>query len=392
VSYLKLLPALTVMCSLGGGAAGYCAYRVTQPLGLGALQLPLVLAASCVFGVLLAACFLLMPLSGHRGVNRLQVLGFGAFGFVSVLLVGVASWELLRLLSAGLRLLWGPSDWLLPWTIEGAMSHLWLARLVLGGALLVTLWALLNALRPALLCEVDVEAPGMPEALRDFTILQLSDIHIGPGIGENRLRQIVAQCADYEVDLIAVTGDLADGDARRLRAASEPLSRLSARHGVWFVTGNHDYYSGVDPWCARAAELGMEVLLNESRVLEHEGARLLVAGVTDPSGGMFANDHHPQLERARGEALVDFSLLLAHQPNCAPAAAKLGFDLQLSGHTHGGQYFPFTLFIHGVQRYVAGLYRVGKMALYVHRGTTWWGPPMRLGSRHEIALLRLKPL
>jgi hypothetical protein len=89
---------------------------------------------------------------------------------------------------------------------------------------------------------------------------------------------------------------------------------------------------------------------------------------------------------------VDFSLLLAHQPNCAPAAAKLGFDLQLSGHTHGGQYFPFTLFIYGVQRYVAGLYRVGKMALYVHRGTTWWGPPMRLGSRHEIALLRLKPI
>jgi predicted MPP superfamily phosphohydrolase len=390
VSYLKLLPALTVMCSVGGGAAAYCAHRLTEPLGLGALQLQLVLVVAGVFGLLLAACFLLTPLSGQKGVNRLQVVGFVAFGFVSVLLAGVASWDALRLLSGGLRLVLGPSDWLLPWSLEGSSLHFWIAHVVLGGALFATVWSLLNALRPACLSEVDVEVAGLPDALRGFTILQLSDIHIGPGIGHSRLSQIVAQCADYEVDLIAVTGDLADGDALRLRADSEPLSRLSARHGVWFVTGNHDYYSGVDPWCARASELGMEVLLNDSRVVEQGGARLLVAGVTDRSGGMFVKDHHPQLERARGTASVDFSLLLAHQPNCAPAAAALGFDLQLSGHTHGGQYFPFTLFIHGVQRYVAGLYRVGKMALYVHRGTTWWGPPMRLGSRHEIALIRLK--
>ena len=118
--------------------------------------------------------------------------------------------------------------------------------------------------------------------------------------------------------------------------------------------------------------------------------RIRISGVTDPSGGYFKEGHAPELVRARGESPPPCNLLLAHQPKCARQAARLGFSLQLSGHTHGGQYFPFNLLIHATMRHVAGLYRVQDMPLFVHRGTTWWGPPMRLGSPHEVAVLTLR--
>jgi predicted MPP superfamily phosphohydrolase len=385
-SYLKVLPALLIISAFGGAAAGYCALRLAGPFALGPLEPVVVWGASLLFAALLATCFLVIPIAGRPSVDAVSVFGFSSFGFLSVLLVAVLAWDIVRLALAGLSHL-GVG---LPGVLVGSAPQRWIAMALLGGALCVTVAALLNARRPAAVRVLQVRCGGLPPELAGLKILQLSDIHIGPGIGLRRIEQIVAQSEGLGADLIAVTGDIADGSASRLRQASAPLGRLTAPLGVWFVTGNHDYYSGVDPWCARMAELGMEVLINESRVLDHKGARLQVAGVTDPSGALLKAGHRPQLEAARGEAPADFRLLLAHQPNCAPAAAKLGFDLQLSGHTHGGQYFPFNFLIRLGQRYVAGLYRIGAMQLFVHRGTTWWGPPMRLGSRHEIVLLELE--
>lgn len=388
-SYLKVLPALAIISSFGGAAAGYCALRLSVPFTLGPLEPMVIWGAALVFAALLATCFLVIPVAGRPSVDAISVFGFCSFGFLSVLLSAVLAWDFVRLATAGLRRLGLDLGLLLPEALTGAGAQRWIAAVLLVGAVCVTLAALLNARRPAVVRGLKIPVAGLPPGLVGLKILQLSDIHIGPGIGRVRIEQIVAQCEGLGADLIAVTGDIADGQAARLREASQPLGRLAAPLGVWFVTGNHDYYSGIDPWCARMAELGMEVLINESRTLDHKDARLQIAGVTDPSGALLKAGHRPQLEAARGEGTADFRLLLAHQPGCAPAAAKLGFDLQLSGHTHGGQYFPFNFLIHLAQRYVAGLYRIGAMQLYVHRGTTWWGPPMRLGSRHEIVVLEL---
>jgi predicted MPP superfamily phosphohydrolase len=380
---------LAVLAALCSGIAGYSALRLTEPFALGGLQPLVVVGCALTFGLVALGTVLLVPLTGHRVVDALQVLGFALLGFLSVTATVVATWECLGLLAAGLRSAGLSDSLLLGWETEGSAVKQWIAGGILTGSTTATLVSLSTASRPARINRVEVPISGLNPALVGMRIVQISDIHIGPGIGQRRIAQVVAQCNELDADLIALTGDLADGNADRLRNSAAPLAGLQARHGVWFVTGNHEYYSGVDPWCALVQELGMQVLINESKYVSFRGLRLQVAGVTDPTGGMFKKGHRPELERARGKDDADFRLLLAHQPACAPSAAALGFDLQLSGHTHGGQYFPFTLLVHLVQRFVAGLYRTGGMTLYVHRGTTWWGPPMRLGSRHEVALLEL---
>jgi len=250
-------------------------------------------------------------------------------------------------------------------------------------------FAVLNARRAARVQKLEVKLESLPPEFEGYRIVQISDVHIGPGVGRSRVASIVEQCNALEADLLALTGDLADGPADELRTASEPLAGLVAQDGVVFVTGNHDYYSRVDPWCARARELGMKVLLNEHFDLQRGEARIRIGGVTDPSGGLFREGHAPELRRALGDDAPDCSILLAHQPKCAREAAGLGYALQISGHTHGGQYFPFNLLIFLTMPFVAGLYRIKGMQLFVHRGTTWWGPPMRLGSPHEVVQLTL---
>lgn len=386
----KMIPALIFLALICGGITAYCGVRLTEPFALGALQPLLLKWFTAVISGLIVGGFLLTPLSGRGSTNIFMIVAFIVFGFLSIILALVLTWDALRLLSAGLNKIGLPEGILLPWDWEST-GHRWMAGSILSTATLLSLAALFGASKPALVRTIDIPITGLNPGLNGFRIVQISDIHIGQAVSRKRVVQIVDQCNSLDADIIAVTGDLADGDANRLRDSAAPLAKLQARHGVWFVTGNHDYYSGVDPWCKLAEELNMKVLINASQLIAFNGQKVQIAGVTDPSGGVFKKGHAPELAQARGQQLADFRLLLAHQPDCAETAASLGFDLQLSGHTHGGQYFPFNLMIHLVQRYVAGHYQVGEMALFVHRGTTWWGPPMRLGSRHEIAVLQLKP-
>jgi len=176
-----------------------------------------------------------------------------------------------------------------------------------------------------------------------------------------------------------------------LHAHTQPLARLSARHGSFFVTGNHEYYSGVTDWIDEFRRLGLTVLLNEHVILDHDRAQLLVAGVTDFSAGGFDPAHRsdPAQAMAGAPAGVSFKLLLAHQPRSAPAAANAGFTLQLSGHTHGGQFLPWNFFVRFQQPFIAGLERLGNLWVYTSRGTGYWGPPNRLGAPSEITHLRL---
>jgi uncharacterized protein len=238
--------------------------------------------------------------------------------------------------------------------------------------------------------EIEVPIEGLPEAAEGFRIVQLTDVHIGPTIRRDFLEQVVELTNGLEPDLVAITGDLVDGYVPQLAEHVAPLSRLRARHGSFFVTGNHEYYWDGPAWCEEVQRLGLTVLCNEHRVIEHEGARLLVAGATDVQAGRGVPGHASDPATAReGAPPCDVDILLAHQPRSIYAAAKAGYDLQISGHTHGGQYFPTNLLVHLVQPYVAGLHLHERTLIYVSRGTGYWGPPMRVGAPHEITLLRL---
>jgi predicted MPP superfamily phosphohydrolase len=260
-------------------------------------------------------------------------------------------------------------------------------------AALLTLVGFVNARRRARVRRVDVPIAGLPAPLHGFSIAQISDVHVGATIKRGYLDRIVDAVNELRADMIAVTGDLVDGSVAQLAPHTEPLSRLSARHGAFFVTGNHEYYSGVHAWVSEVRRLGLAVLMNEHVVLEHEGTTVVVAGVTDYSAGHFDPAHRSDPAAAIAGAPRDAGvrLLLAHQPRSAFAAAPAGFDLQLSGHTHGGQIFPWTYLVRLQQPFTAGLHRLGKLRVYISRGTGYWGPPKRLGAPSEITYLRLVP-
>jgi predicted MPP superfamily phosphohydrolase len=201
---------------------------------------------------------------------------------------------------------------------------------------------------------------------------------------------IVEAANRLDADVIAITGDLVDGSVRQLAADVQPLSQLTAKHGVYFVTGNHEYYSGARAWTQELRRLGLTVLTNEHVVLVREEASLVLAGVTDYGAHHFEPQNRSDPAVAlNGAPAGAVKVLLAHQPRSAPAAASAGFDLQLSGHTHGGQFWPWNLFVPLQQPFTAGLHRLGQLWIYVSRGTGYWGPPKRFGAPSEITRIKL---
>jgi predicted MPP superfamily phosphohydrolase len=258
---------------------------------------------------------------------------------------------------------------------------------------LFTAVGFVNARGLAGIRSVNVPIANLPAALHGFTIAQISDIHIGTTIKGRHLGAIVDAVNGLKADMIAITGDLVDGSVADLAMHTECLSRLSSRHGAFFVTGNHEYYSGVRSWIAEIRRLGVRVLMNEHVVLRHEGSHVVVAGVTDFSAGRFDETHRsdPAAAIAGAPAGAGVNVLLAHQPRSAIAAHTAGYDLQLSGHTHGGQFLPWNFFVRFQQPFTAGLHRLGALWVYVSRGTGYWGPPKRLGAPSEITMLTLVP-
>jgi predicted MPP superfamily phosphohydrolase len=268
------------------------------------------------------------------------------------------------------------------------------ASLVLGLGIFATLAGLVGARRRARIVNVDVPLQNLPPALHGFSIVQISDLHVGTTIHKRYVERVVKAVNALKPDLIAVTGDMVDGPVRELAAHTAPLAGLRAVHGAFFVTGNHEYYSGASAWTAEFVRLGLRVLLNEHTVIEHQGTLLVIAGVTDFSSHRFnpsqRSDPHSAIAGAPTDASI--RILLAHQPRSALAAASAGFDLQLSGHTHGGQFWPWNLFVRFQQPFTAGLHRLNHLWIYVSRGTGYWGIPNRFGAPSEITRLRLVPV
>ncbi|MGS2617236.1 metallophosphoesterase [Micromonospora sp. LZ34] len=248
-----------------------------------------------------------------------------------------------------------------------------------------------TALGPPQLDRVRIPLAKLPRSMDGLRIATVSDIHLGPLRGRAHTERIVAAINRLDADLVAVVGDLVDGSVAELGEAAAPLRDLRSRHGSYFVTGNHEYYSGVEEWVQELDRLGLRVLQNERREIQARGGVLDLAGVNDVTAagtGLAAPaDYAAALgDRDPSRPVV----LLAHQPVAAVEAAKFGVDLQLSGHTHGGQIVPFNLLVKLQQPVVSGLGEVDGTKVYVTNGAGFWGPPVRVGAEPQITLVELR--
>jgi predicted MPP superfamily phosphohydrolase len=356
----------------------YIGMRLLPAMAAGAWGIAAGVALLAISTVLLPAGLLSSRFKRWRGADQLAWAGLIAMGFFSSLLV----LTVLRDVALAALALFGAAN--------PAIAH-YSAFGVPLTALAVTLAGLVNARRVARVVEVEIPIAGLPAALHGYTIAQISDIHVGPTIKYGYLDAIVTRVNGLNADAIAITGDLVDGSVQHLAAHTAPLARLAARDGTFFVTGNHEYYSGAHAWIAELRRLGLTVLINQHVVCERDGEALMIAGVTDFTAHLFDPAHRsdPQAAAAGTPDHVSVRILLAHQPRSAPAAAAAGFDVQLSGHTHGGQFFPWNLFVPLQQPFTAGLNRLSQLWVYTSRGTGYWGPPKRFGAPSEITCVRL---
>ena len=376
---LPFLIFLAVALSLTGGMHYYIWVRLVRDPHLPhawarALTVLIVALAVAMPATVIAAR--LLPAAVVRPAIWLAFIWMGV-GFLLVAFLGIA--DAGRLVALAIARLRGPAD---PDPARRVLLARTLAAGVGGVVAGLSAAGLRSALAGVQIKELEVRLRGLPRELAGFRMVQISDVHVGPLLRKDWVAHVVEQIRALSPDLVAITGDLVDGRVHELRDHVAPLSTLEAPRGVYFVTGNHEYYSGVEEWYAYLPKLGVRPLRNE-RVEVAPGLEL--AGIEDPTGDP---DLQAALEgRDPSRALV----LLAHQPRQFAEAARHGVPLTLSGHTHGGQIWPFSWLVALAQPYLAGLHRRGDSQLYVSRGTGFWGPPMRVFAPAEITLLRLQP-
>lgn len=325
-----------------------------------------------------------VPPGAARGPLLVAYSWLGLLMFFIVLLLGV---ELLRFV-AGL-ITWGndaPTDperrLTLTRMLSGAVA---LGVTGLGGA------SVMGGLREIAVKRVDVPLPRLARALDGFRVVQLSDLHIGPTLAPDFVDRIVERVNALEPDLVVITGDLVDGSVDHLGGYVERLRHLRSGHGTFFVTGNHEYYAGAEEWVTFLRQMGIRVLDNERVSIETGENAFDLAGVHDYAGSQLDARFAPDFEKALGGRDPNREvILLAHQPKAVFDAERYGVGLILSGHTHGGQIWPWNHLVPLQQPVVAGLARLGQTFVYVSSGTGYWGPPMRLGTNAEITHIVLR--
>jgi predicted MPP superfamily phosphohydrolase len=346
-------------------------------------------------GALFVLLFLGVPLTffagrvaSFRGRRLAALPGHVWLGVIFILFTLVAATDLVRL--AGSLLAWIASDMPSTDPAQRVTSARLVAGFVVAAAALATALALRSGLGAPEVKEVKVRLPRLPKELDGTTIVQVSDIHVGGAtIGRQFVESMVSAINSLNPDIVAITGDLVDGSVRRLKEHVAPLEKIKTRYGAYFVTGNHEYYSGAEPWCRELSGLGIRVLRNERVSIGNGAASFDLAGIDDHEARRFG--HPPSLEQAiAGRDPNRELVLLAHQPRAGFEAERLGVGLQISGHTHGGQIWPWTYLVYLQQPIVAGLARIGRTQVYVSRGTGYWGPPLRLHAPSEITKIVLE--
>lgn len=397
---LSFVVFLSIAVLVLGGMHVYVWARLVRDTGLAepwrrAATIAIVIAAVTIPAAMILSRFTETPLA-----RVLPWIAFVWLGFVFLLLAALIALDLVRLAASAAEQV---RDWLTRAEDPppDPARRQFVARAVAGTALAVVATAtgagVRRAAGPAEIADVPVRLPRLPRELDGLTIVQISDLHVGPTIRQREVDRVVEQANALKPDVVAITGDLMDGSVRELGGIMEGLGRLRARYGVHFVTGNHEYYSGVEDWLAFLPKLGIRVLRNERVSIGDAGASLDLAGVDDWHAGRFGNGHGYDLAKAvKGRDPDRALVLLAHQPLGVEGGVRAGMGLQLSGHTHGGQIFPFNFAVRAAFRYVKGLYEVdggqvagGAAHIYVSKGTGYWGPPMRLGVPPEIGKITL---
>lgn len=368
-----LQPFVLIVTALLAGAYIYVAARLgSGPWGRGVLAIPFLLVW------MVPAIYWTRQRDGEeRWLDKVaHQAGYLSMAWVSFILACTLARDLALVVTAAL-----PWDAAHEAVVQGGTPA------VLAASLLAMVIGLLTALRGPRVEEVVVRVPGLHPDLEGFRIVQISDLHVGRSIRRRYVERVVERARALAPDFVAFTGDMVDGPVERLAPDVAPLAALAADGRAFFVLGNHDCYSGAQQWIAHFRRMGVRALLNEHTVLRKGAATLLVGGVVDPA----YRHARPEISLDNAPS-ADFRLLLAHNPKFAPLGARAGFDLQLSGHTHAGQFFPWTLAVRLVHApHVAGLSREGGMAVYVSAGTGTWGPPVRLGTSPEITLIKLTP-
>jgi predicted MPP superfamily phosphohydrolase len=379
--FVSLLGFFAFGLSIVGGLHYYLWARLVRDT---ALPLPYARAATLALWIL----FLQVPLAFFLSrAGRFRILSWPAFvwmGLFFLLFVSVLGTDLIRGVLEFARAV-DPDRRQFLQRVFGIVSG--------GTGAILGAVAVREALSRVEVVEVEIPLARLPKALDRTTIVQLSDLHIGPMLGRRFLEDLTERTNALEPDLVVITGDLVDGSVDELRNEVAAIAGLRARHGVFFVTGNHEYYSGASEWIMELERLGIRVLRNERVSIGDHEASFDLAGVDDLHALGMAPGHGPDLPRALANRDSARELvLLAHQPKQVHEAARHGVGLQLSGHTHGGQIWPFNYLVRLQQPYTAGLVKEGPTHLYISRGTGYWGPPMRLGAPAEITRLTLRAI
>jgi predicted MPP superfamily phosphohydrolase len=253
----------------------------------------------------------------------------------------------------------------------------------------ITGYGVRTALAGPQLDRVQIPIAKLPRAMDGTRLAVVSDIHLGPLTGSNHLPRIVSMINSTQADVVCIVGDMVDGTVEELGAEAAALRDIRARQGTYFVTGNHEYYSGFQEWVAEVARLGVRPLRNERLEISTGRGVFDLAGVNDP-GGADVGDA-PDFDRALGDRDTSRPVvLMAHQPVVAHDAARYGVDLQVSGHTHGGQMLPFNYLVGLEQPVVSGLGKVDGLPVYVTNGAGFWGPPVRVGAPPQVTLIELR--
>ena len=277
------------------------------------------------------------------------------------------------------------------YTLDQAWVNAWVSYAIFFICLAANLWGAQTAYEGPEIRRIVLDESGGDAVAETIRIVQISDLHVGPIIKKSYVENVVRKVNALNPDVIVVTGDLGDGRPEFLEGDLQPLEQLRSRWGSFYVTGNHEYYWNVDAWIHAAKSVGLRLLFNSGVLLPVTGRRVWLAGVPDRSAWQIRKDHPHLPEKAIGQAPADaYKILLAHHPKSVNEASVAGFDLVLSGHTHGGQYLPYTWLAGYVNQYAKGLHRHGRSWIYVNAGTGFWGPPLRLGVTSEITLFELR--
>ncbi|TGL87944.1 metallophosphoesterase [Leptospira congkakensis] len=389
---------LSVLTSLLGFIYYYSTFRLISGLSLNGPVVTLILFGIGVLVLLVPLTYVMSRISKREKTQTFfAYVTFTNFGFFSILFTLVLLMDLLRLVDLGIitqysQILFS-SLLRFGFPIDGVteVKNFSLAFSTIALATALSSLGFYNAHVRLQYKRVKIPVKGLHPDLREFKIVQISDVHIGSTIKEKFLRRVVGKINAQTPDVVVITGDLVDGPAATLKHHLKPLADIKSKYGTFYVTGNHEYYSGVLSWLPEIEKLGINILLNANKTLTVGNAKLLMAGVTDLTAGSMIKSHQTSPKRAmEGGESCDYKILLAHQPNSIYEASEVGFDLQISGHTHGGQFFPGNLLIYLAQKFVSGLHRYKNTDIYVSRGTGYWGPPFRLGAPSEISVLELQ--